>query len=168
MPITLPSGIELGLYIGHILEPDRNWFKAPEGHFWYGVPDLEANQPPFGPDDEWLQKYETAPVPKSRVEAEQYARVCIATADGMMFWRGETLSEFPKYGPLGKEDMKAWLEWLATDTVQNFLDKAIVRAATQAEINKEARDFVVFRVQREEGDWLIGQKIIDNPTREPN
>lgn len=168
MPVTLPSGIELGLLIAHILGPDRNWFKAPEGHFWYGVPDLEANQPPFGPEDEWLQKYVTAPVPKSRAEVEQYVRVCIGTDDEMMYWRGETLSDFPKYGPLSKADMKTWLEWLDTDTVKNFLDKAIARAATQAEINKEAQDFVIVTVREEREDWMICQKIIDDPTSNPN
>ena len=37
MPI-LPSGLKLALYVGHIMEPDRNWFRAPKGHFWYWSP----------------------------------------------------------------------------------------------------------------------------------
>lgn len=78
------------------------------------------------------------------------------------------MSDFPKYGPLSKPDMKAWLEWLDTDDVKNFLDKAIGRAATQAEINKEAQDFVVVTVREEREDWMICQKIIDDPTSNPN
>lgn len=113
MPV-LPSGLKLALLIDHIMEPDRNWFKAPANSFWLWVP-AEENPPPFSPEQVWEQVPQTAPIPSSREMMEKYVRVCIGLENGMMYWRGEMLSEFPKYGTLSEQDSIEWREWLATE-----------------------------------------------------
>lgn len=168
---TLPSGLKLALLIDHIMEPDRNWFRAPEGHFWYCVPDLAVNAPPFGPEDEGIQKYVTAPVPRTIEEVKQFVRVCLGLPNGLMYWRGETLADFPKYGVLLEEDIRIWQEWLATDAVNRFLGSAIAKCATQAEVNKDATGFAVFRRRndsehsKQDAEYTRVEKVIDNPLK---
>lgn len=173
MPV-LPCGLEVALLIDHIMEPDRNWFRAPDGRFWYLVPDLTANPPPFSPGDEWLQEYVTAPVPRMIDGVKQFVRVCIGLENGMMYWRGKTLVDFPKYQELSDVDLRVWREWLATDAVTRFLEAAIVKCATQAEINKDATGFAVLRMpssneksQRDSG-YIQAEKVIDNPLKGNN
>jgi hypothetical protein len=122
MPV-LPSGLKLALLIDHIMEPDTNWFRAPEGHFWYWAP-AEENPPPFSDKQVSENAPVTAPVPLSREAMKSYVRVCLGIEDGMMYWRGEMLSEFPKYGTLSEEDNMAWQKWLSRDDVDVFLDRA--------------------------------------------
>ena len=165
---TLPSGIELALLTDHIMEPDRNWFKAPEGHFWYWTP-ADENPPPFNPDQEWEGIPTTAPVPTCREEMAQYIRVCIGLDNGMMYWRGDMLADFPLYGELSEDDLGAWNDWVNTTQVRDFLDSTIIKCQTQAVINKEASGSPV--IQSVEGGIdgeIIGAKVIDNPLKNRN
>ena len=92
MPV-LPSGLKVAIYKDHILPPDKNWFKAPENHFWYWTPAPE-NPPPFKPSDVWEATPATAPIPKTREEMKQYIRVVISLPDGKMYWEGDFMTDF--------------------------------------------------------------------------
>jgi len=81
---TLPSGLKLALLTDHIMKPDRNWFRAPEEHFWYWAP-TEEFTPPFSEGEGWEGTPVTAPVPETREEMKNHVRVCIGTDDGMMY-----------------------------------------------------------------------------------
>ena len=167
MPV-LPSGLKLALLIDHIMEPDRNWFKAPENHFWLWTPAKE-NRPPFSPDQVWEQVPETAPIPSSREMMEKYVRVCIGLENGMMYWRGEMLSEFPKYGALSEEDSIEWRKWLETEKVGDFLDHAIEKCKIQAAINQDATGYVVLTdVEDGEDGTHVGNHVVDNPLKNSN
>jgi hypothetical protein len=162
---TLPSGLKLALLTDHIMEPDTNWFKAPKGEFWLWVP-AEENPPPFSSGDVWEGVPSTAPVPISRKLMAKYIRVCIGLDNGMMYWRGEMLADFPKYNSLSEEDSAAWREWLETQPVGEYLDRAIIKCKQQAEINKEATGYVIATVEKELDDGsMLGKKLIDDPTR---
>ena len=162
---TLPSGIELALLIDHIMEPDKNWFKAPEGHFWYWTP-ADENPPPFEPNQVWEGMPITAPIPTSRDEMALYIRVCIGLDNGMMYWRGEMLAGFPSYTELDEDDLNTWSDWVNTAKVQGFIDSAIIKCQTQAEINREATGSAVLQVTEGESNGKIkGTKVIDNPLK---
>ncbi len=168
MPV-LPSGLSLALYKDHIMEPDLNWFKAPEGHFWFWEPD-ETSIPPFLPEDEVMRKPATAPVPTSREEMASFIQVLFHLDDGRYYWRGETLDLFPLYGSLSDEDMAAWKAWLDTDQVKDFLDQAIMDCRMQAEINKDAIGWAVIKgvtaSDDNEDTYKGGYKVIDNPLKD--
>ena len=160
----LPSGLKLALLIDHIMEPDLNWFKAREGHFWLWVPAPEY-PPPFSPSQVWEQFPDTAPVPTTREMVAKYIRVCIGLESGMMYWRGEMLSDFPKYGSLSEEDFVEWSNWLDTQPVKEFLDSAITKCKMQVEVNKDAIGYAVVSDAKESDDGsLRGSKVIDDPT----
>ena len=162
---TLPSGLELALLTDHIMEPDRNWFKAPEGHFWYWTP-ADENPPPFEPGQEWETSPTTAPIPTCREEMAQYIRVCIGLDNGMMYWRGDMLADFPTHSELSVEDLDAWNDWVNTTRVKDFLDSTIVNCQTQAEINKEATGWAVSHAVEHGVDGeVVCAKVIDNPLK---
>ena len=100
-----------------------------------------------------------------RVKVQSASRA-IGLDNGMMYWRGEMLSEFPKYGSLSEEDSAEWRKWLETVPVKEFLDSAIIKCQQQAEINKDARGYaVVSEVENSDNGYLLGNKLIDDPTR---
>ena len=168
MPVTLPSGLTLMLDGSHIMEPDRNWFTAPDNYFWYMTP-AEETLPPFTRDDSFFRRPETAPVPQSSEGVELYIAVVIGLTDGMVYWRGDMLSGFPKYGMLSKEDDDVWREWLNTNEVKEFLDRMVIRCQTQAEVNKEAIGYAVMTNISENKDGeQVGSKYIDNPLKNSN
>ena len=108
----------------------------------------------------------TAPVPTTRKMMEKYIRVGIGREDGKFYWRGEMLSEFPKYGALSEEDGAEWRDWLETLPVEEFLDKAIIKCQQQAEINKDAGGHaVVSEIESSDTGHVLGNKLIDDPTR---
>jgi hypothetical protein len=146
------------------MQPDLNWFRAPEDHFWYWAPSEEYS-PPFAPDPNMTFDAVTAPIPSTREAMEQFVRVLIYGPDDELYWRGEMLSEFPKYGMLSDEDIKAWLDWLATDDIKEFLDRAIAKCKTQAAINKEASGWAVISAVEDTGrGYHRGYKVVDDPT----
>lgn len=162
---TLPSGLKLGLMINHIMEPDRNWFRAPEGHFWYWQPVPEIS-PPFVPGQELRSRPATAPVPTSRETVAKHIRVGIGREGGRFYWRGETLSEFPQYGSLSEEDAIKWQKWLEIESIQEFMDSVINKCQIQAEINKDATGYamVTDAIKNDRGS-VVGNKVIDDPTK---
>jgi hypothetical protein len=151
------------------MEPDLNWYRAPEGHFWYweAADDLS---PPFEPNRKIIAKAVTAPIPQNREEMARYIHVGVGLENGKFYWRGEYLSEFPQYGVLSEEDEQAWKEWLESDKARNFIDRAIVKCQVQAEINKDARGHAYVKLVP--GPYVdgivIGSKEIDNPLDKPH
>ena len=102
---TLPSGLTIG--IGHQAIPKSvgsDWFKCPEGHFWYKRPDISITPPPYDGTTEILEDWVHAPVPESIDEVKQYLYVLYRQPDGKFQWRGEWLIEFPQTGQLSKEE----------------------------------------------------------------
>lgn len=154
---TLPSGLYLAVYKDHILPPDTNWFKAPEGHFWYWTPAPEF-PPPFKPEDVSEAVPASAPLPKTREEMAKFVRVVIGLPDGKVYWQGDFLSDFPFFMTLSDEDKQAWDEWVATEAVQEFLDHGIQQCAMQAAINKDAQGYVVTQSDDSDTQW---KKVIN-------
>ncbi len=165
MPIALPSGILIGSSALHIMEPDRNWVRAPENHFWHSIPDEDISPPPYTRDDTIMMQYVHAPIPESRDEMARYVHVTFGLPDGMMYWRGDLLSDFPRYGTLDAADYAAWETWKASDEVQAFLDHVIVHCKMQATINREARDYLLIIVTHTEDGLTHGTRVIDNPLK---
>lgn len=155
----LPSGLELAVYTGHIMEPTTNWFRAPDGHFWFWVPDENAKEPPFEPGYEFLQKAVTAPVPTSVSEVLAFVRVLIRAEDGKYFWRGETLADFPRFESLSGSDRSAWDAWLVEPDRQTFLRNAIEKCRRQAEVNRHAQGYAVARGSTQ-GTSIEGTEVI--------
>lgn len=133
----LPSGLKIAISRHAILEPNREFFRCPEGNFWYQTPDLAINRPPFPRGAQIIMDFAHAPVPASRDEVKQYIFV-IVDGDGSGFhWDGQLLSEFPRPGQLDDTDREAWERWLASDSQQQFLDEAIEACRVQAEANRK-------------------------------
>jgi hypothetical protein len=144
MPI-LPSGLTIG--IGYQAIPASvgpNWFKCPEGHFWYKRPDVSITPPPYDGTTQILEDWVHAPVPKTIEEVKQYVYVLYRREDGMFQWRGEWLSEFPKPGHLEAEDETAWKAWIEGDIGISNLQKIIGVCQHQAELNKNCSGYAVF------------------------
>ena len=168
MPL-LSSGINVYISVNHILEPDLNWFKAPEGHFWYTGSD-EQCPPPYEPYGDQTFPYKHSPVPKDREEMKQYVQICFQRDDGMVYWVGDYLSDFPFFIKLDEQDLADWKAWLAEkeDDINEFLDEAIKRCATQAEIMKDAKGYVTMTssTKKREDGWANAEKPIDNPLKD--
>ena len=164
----LPSGLELLLDISDIMEPDLNWFKAPDGHFWYWRA-ADENPPPFTAKDELYRQPQSAPVPLTRDEMKKFVRVIVKEPDGDYFWEGDYLAEFPFFRSLSLEDLAVWNKWLDRPELHDFLDKGIQKCRIQSEINKDASGWAVIRngIENESGE-IVGDKIIENPTKNPH
>jgi len=143
MPM-LPSGLQLALDTRHIMEPTTNWFRAPEGHFWFWTPDAGTKEPPFEFGYGFLQDAVTAPVPQSVDEVLPFVRVLLIIEDNKYYWRGETLADFPRFGELTDADHAAWREWVRGESCQEFLERAIKKCRVQAEVNRHAQGFATF------------------------
>ena len=132
----LPSGLKLAISNAAILEPSREFFKCPEGHFWYQTPDLAINRPPFPRGGQIIMDFAHAPVPENRDEVKQYLHVLVGDADGTFHWEGQMLSEFPRPGQLDEADHEAWNQWLNEDERLRFFDETIEKCRTQADGNR--------------------------------
>jgi hypothetical protein len=144
MPM-LPSGLTIG--IGYPAIPESigpNWFKCPEGHFWYKRPDVSISPPPYDGSTQIIEGWVLAQVPLTVEEVKQYMYVLYLKPDGQFQWRGEWLSEFPKPGQLDPADEDAWNSWMESEKAVPFLHKAIEVCRRQAEQNKDSVGFAVF------------------------
>lgn len=102
----LPSGLTLGVGCQAIPEElGANWFKCPEGHFWYKRPDEKITPPPYDGTTEILEDWVHAPVPTTTEEVKQYVYVLYRCSDGRFQWRGEWLCDFPKEKQLDAADL---------------------------------------------------------------
>ena len=101
---------------------------------------------------------------------KQYVRICFQRDDGMVYWVGDYLSDFPFFIKLDEQDLADWKAWLEEkgDDINEFLDEAIKRCATQAEIMKDAKGYVTMTSSSEkrEDGWTNAEKPIDNPLKD--
>jgi hypothetical protein len=142
---TLPSGLTIG--IGHQAIPKfvgPDWFKCPEGHFWYKRPDISITPPPYDGMTEILEDWVHSPVPEDIDEVKQYLYVLYRQPDGKFQWRGEWLNEFPQPGQLSKEDEVAWNTWISSELALPFLRNAIKVCHQQTESNRECSGVAMF------------------------
>ena len=96
----------------------------------------------------------------------KFVRVIIKEAEGSYFWEGDYLAEFPFFRSLSTEDLDAWKKWLGRSRLNDFLDRAIEKCKTQAEINKDAYGYAVVSNAIEADDGQIsGEKVIQNPLK---
>jgi len=155
----LPSGLNLAISRLALIDPGRNWFRCPDGHFWYWVPDPELGAPPFELDAEILQVPEHAPVPSNRKEVKRFIQVLEMDEDGRYAWRGEWLSHFPRYTDLDEADLSAWLDWLDVPERTEFLNETIVKCEQLAEKAKRATGYAVFENvgEADEDGWRSGE-----------
>jgi len=163
----LSSGINIYLSLNHILEPDLNWFKAPKGHFWYMTTDEEC-PPPYEPYADKTFSYQHSPVPKTREEMKRFVQICLERDDGMVYWIGDYLSDFPFFVKLDNQDLVDWKVWLVDneERLNDFLDNGIEKCATQSLIMQDARGYVCMtEVKKPNGKkgWVKANKIVDNP-----
>lgn len=142
MPI-LPSGLDLAVSSDALIETGTNWFKAPDGHFWFWKIDEELNPPPFELGATIFQEPATALAPKTRQEAMQFIRVLEMCENGKWGWRGEWLSSFPLYTKLDEQDTIAWNEWLARPGITRFIDETIRKCEKLAQIARNAAGYCV-------------------------
>ncbi len=132
----LPSGKLLAISRDTIVENDNNFFRCPDGHFWYQTPDLAINRPPFPEGEAIIMDFAHAPAPATRDEVQQFICVLHGTDDGDWHWRGDMLSDFPPPGELSRRDLAAWRRWLAGEDAVCFLDDTIEVCRRQADINR--------------------------------
>jgi len=167
MPI-LSSGLNVYLSINNIMEPNLNWFKAPDGHFWYQAPHKDQ-PPPY--KEEGFDKvgfgFSHAPVPQTREEMKEFVNVCFLGKDEKIWWQGDYLSDFPFFATLDKQDLNDWHKWLEENEneLNDFLDEGLRRCATQAEIMKDAQGYAVVTTEKDPDDDSNNTKYlrVDNP-----
>jgi hypothetical protein len=145
----LPSGLTFYISRDALFDHGGNWFKCPDGHFWYWVAAPEMGAPPYALNGEVSLKAEHAPVPRSRDEMKKFIRVLQKRPDGMAAWGGEWLADFPRYTEMGERDLAAWRTWLAEDKVDRFLDEAIAECERLAEVSRHATGYAVLEDGKE-------------------
>lgn len=141
---TLPSGLELALSRHALIKHNEQWFRCPEGHFWYWDAAPEMGPPPYSLKDEILQVPKHAPVPQNRAEAASFVRVLEMTEDGLLGWAGEWLATFPTFKVLSSEDALAWRTWLEQPKVDAFLGEVIEECAEMARVARAATGYAIF------------------------
>lgn len=142
---TLPSGLSLALWDEAIFEPGQNWFKCPEGHFWYHTAAPEMGEPLFDKDEQVWTLPVHAIAPRNRDEVKQFIQILEMAEDGSGVWRGEWLGDFPKYRTLTDADKIAWDAWFKRPEVDAYLDRVIARCSELAVMSKTAQGYAVFR-----------------------
>lgn len=96
----------------------------------------------------------------------QFIRVVLGLPDGMMYWAGDYLSDFPFFTKLNDEDLTSWQKWAASPPVIEFVDETIVRCQMQAMINKEAQSYATVKTDTQVDEYSYGLKRIDNPLKD--
>jgi hypothetical protein len=139
----LPSGLTLALSRDALFDHRGNWFKCPEGHFWYLLPSPEMGTAPYDPDRELRQIAKPAAAPRDREEAKRFVRVLEMRSDGGYGWRGEWLHLFPRFTELHNGDLTAWNAWISSPEVDRFLDDVIAECARLAEVSRRAHGYAV-------------------------
>ena len=128
----LPSGLKV--YLSSLAVVDfqgrKDWFRCPEGHFWYLTPNLSVSPPPYRPQDEITLDFQSAPVPENRDEAMHFVHVLLEDPEFGIYWRGDWLPDFHETHPLSNEDRNFWLGWIGQN--DDFLDHLISSAREQS------------------------------------
>lgn len=154
----LPSGIKLYLSKLSVIDFERHteWFRCPEGHFWFMTPNLSVSLPPYKPTDEIVLDFLSAPIPKSREEAKQFVHVLFEDPVHGMYWRGDWLDSFENTFHMSTNDRVHWKEWL--DRNQDFLDLTIKACFDQAATNKA----MIGTYKNFPGEYMINMMMTAN------
>jgi hypothetical protein len=158
----LPSGLNLAISRDALFDHGGNWFRCPDGHFWYWIPAPEMGAPSYDLNaeiDNVRRIAQHAPVPESREEAKQFIEVLEINDNGLYSSRGEWLSSFPRYTELDEPDLAAWNAWVNRPETNQFLDDTIAECQRLAEVSRHARGYATLEgVQEpdENGEWSAG------------
>ena len=85
--------------------------------------------------------------------------------DGNYGWRGEWLSDFPKYLTLNELDLIAWERWLNTPDTLAFLDETIEKCSKLATSSQNAVGYVVTTASSEQRPESEGWTAVTWDTR---
>ena len=148
----LPSGISLALSRQALFDHGGNWFNCPEGHFWFWEADPEMGSPPFDLDQEILLVAQHVKAPRDQHEVKQFIQVLEMDGDGTYGWRGEWLSNFPRYFDLCELDAAAWNAWLDRPEMEEFLNDTIAECHRLVEVSRGAKGYATMSGANKEPD----------------
>jgi hypothetical protein len=141
----LPSGLMFAISSGALFDHGGNWFKCPDGHFWYWTPDEDIMGPgPYSTASQLLQSAAHAPVPITLEEAKKYVHVLESDNLENWSWRGEWLDQFPRFRTLSPEDRLAWDDWVAGNSTQLFLQETMLECQRLSRLNSIAKGMAMF------------------------
>ena len=144
MPI-LPSGLKLAISRDALFYHGGNWFNCPEGYFWYWMPDQEImGAGPYTFGAEVLRSAVHAPVPKTIEAVKKYVYVLECEQGDKWGWRGEWLNLFPQFRVLSAEDQTAWDDWVASDSIQSYLEETMFECQKLADLSIVATGMATF------------------------
>ena len=154
----LPSGLQFAISRDHLFDHGGNWFKCPEGHFWYWDAAPEMGPAPFDINSTVETMPKHAPAPKSRQEVKHFIYVLELNDDLMYSWGGERLSQFPEFIELDDDDLAAWNAWINRPETDQFLDETIEMCQRLVEVSKRASGHAAFEAVTapDEDGWAQG------------
>lgn len=121
MPV-LPSGLMLATGLASVPERPEDFGYCPVGHFICYVPDIDSSVSlPLGPNQEYLEIPIAVPLPRREEDLFHYIKVYYLDFDGVVWWSGEWLSDFPAYIDLDEEDIRAWEAWKSSSAFTDIL-----------------------------------------------
>ena len=145
MPV-LPSGLMLAISRDALFYHGGNWFKCPEGHFWYWIPDPDImGSGPYPPTATILRSAVHAPVPANVEDVKKFIHVLERVQEEKWGWRGEWLDQFPRYQTLTKEDRVAWDEWIGSTSIQSYRQETVVECQKLADLSHASAGMATFR-----------------------
>lgn len=114
------------------LEP-TDFGYCPPGHFICYVPNMElSGSPPYKPGQELNELPVPMPLPENFEQLARYIKVGFVNEEGVAWWSGEWLADFPKYIQLDAADMAAWEAWLRSERAQEYLSEFMLECRKQA------------------------------------
>jgi hypothetical protein len=145
MPV-LPSGLMFAISRDALFYHGGNWFKCPEAHFWYWIPDPDImGSGPYSPTSTILRSAVHAQVPANVEDVKKFIHVLERVHEEKWGWRGEWLDQFPKYQTLTVEDQVAWDAWIASSNTLSYLQETLVECQKLADLNHAAVGMATFR-----------------------
>lgn len=123
MPL-LPSGLMVGITNSAIPLQPTNFGYCPSGYFICYIQDQELSGPPPYKPGQVLQEIPVAmPLPENFAQLARFIKVGFVNEEGVAWWSGEWLSDFPRYIRLDAADTLAWEAWLQSNTAQEYLNE---------------------------------------------
>jgi hypothetical protein len=145
MPL-LPSGLKFAISRDALFYHGGNWFKCPEGHFWYWTADVDIMGPgPYCSEATILRSAVHAPVPATVEDVKKFVYVLEPAGGDQWGWRGEWLDQFPRYQTLTSEDRASWDEWVASSSIQSYLQETLTECHKLADLNCISSGMATFR-----------------------
>ncbi|MCX7056477.1 MAG: hypothetical protein NTZ79_04585, partial [Proteobacteria bacterium] len=139
-----------------LIETGTNWFKCPEGHFWYWAPDPASGPAPFLRGTDVLTIPQHAPVPTDIDEAKRFVRVIVFENDTDFYWTGEWVASFPEYIELDEADLVAWHTWLGEPQRIKFFEETLSKCRELSIKARSAQGYVQFNsTSEQDADGLV-------------